>query len=122
MGHGRPPSSPGDVGHRRHATVPGVGPTRGDPGMTHGGAFWFPFGFKCATAVLRRPHLWFTAARQAGRSIPARWWTQAPFVPFPDRTYLRFRLETAYGSHATPRVDDVVRYLEWCRVAGAGPV
>ena len=114
MGHGEPPPSPGDVGHRRHATVPGVGPTRGDPGMTHGAPFWF----HCATAVLRRPHLWFTAVRQAGRSIPQRWWRQAPFVPFPDRTYLRFRLETAYGSHGSPRVDDVVRYLEWCRIAG----
>ena len=41
MGHGEPPPSPGDAGHRRHATVPGVGPNRGDPGMTHGAAFWF---------------------------------------------------------------------------------
>ncbi len=99
MGHGEPPPSPGDAGHRRHATVPGVGPNRGDPGMTHGAAFWF----HCVWAVVRRPHLWFTAARQMARAVPSRWWAQPPYVPLPDRAYLRFRLETAYGS-ATPRV------------------
>jgi hypothetical protein len=111
MGHGKPPSSPGDADHRRHAIVPGVGPDRGDPGMTHGAAFWF----HCSSAVLRRPHLWFTAIRQISRAVPMRWWTRSPFVPLPDRAYVRFRLETAYGEDASPRVADVLRYLEWCR-------
>jgi hypothetical protein len=114
MGHGEPVSSPGDADHRRHATVLGVGTNRGDPGMTHGAAFWF----HCALAVLRRPHLWFPAIRQFARTIPTRWWTRSPFLPVPDRAYLQFRLETAYGEQATPRVPDVVRYLEWCREAG----
>ncbi len=113
MGHGRPVSSPEDADHRRHATVLGVGTNRGDPGMTHGAAFWF----QCVVAVFRRPHLWFAATRQIVRTIPTRWWTRAPFVPLPDREYVRFRLETAYGADATPDVADVVRYLEWCREA-----
>ena len=105
---------PGDAGYRRHATVSAVGVNRGDPGMTHGAAFWF----HCSWAVLRRPHLWFPAIRQVVGAIPTRWWPRRPFVPVPDMNYARFRLETAYGAHATPQVDDVVRYLEWCRAAG----
>jgi hypothetical protein len=111
MGHGKPPSSPGDADYRRHAILPGVDPDRGDPGMTHGAAFWF----HCCSAVLRRPHLWFAAVRQISRAVPMRWWTRSPFVPLPDRAYVRFRLETAYGKDASPRVADVLRYLEWCR-------
>jgi hypothetical protein len=111
MGHGMSSSSPGDTDRRRHATVPGVGPNRGDPGMTHGTAFWF----HCSSAVLRRPRLWSTAIRQVSRTVPTRWWTRPPYVPVPDRAYVRFRFETAYGEDAGPRVADVVRYLEWCR-------
>ena len=111
MGHGEPSSSPRDVDHRRHATVSGVGPNRGDPGMTHDAAFWFQGIF----AVLRRPRLWFTAIRQLLRAVPSGWWRRSPFLPLPDRGYLRFRLETAYGAKAAPRPADLVRYLEWCR-------
>lgn len=82
--------------------------------MTPGSAFWF----HCSAAVLRRPRLWSTAIRQITRSVPRHWWARAPFVPVPDRAYVRFRLETAYGEYAEPRVADVVRYLEWCRGAG----
>jgi hypothetical protein len=83
--------------------------------MTHGTPFWF----QCGSAVLRRPHLWSTATRQALRSVRPQWWTRPPFVPVPDRAYVRFRLETAYGTDAPPQAADVVRYLEWCRSAAA---
>jgi hypothetical protein len=47
------------------------------------------------------------------------WWRRPPFVPRPDRAYLRFRLETQYGTGAgdaaKPTADDVVSYLAWCR-------
>jgi hypothetical protein len=33
----------------------------------------------------------------------------------PDRAYLRFRLETAYGPDQAPVPDDLVAYLRWCR-------
>ena len=105
---------PGDAGYRRHATVSGVGPDRGDPGMTHDAAFWF----HGVSAVVRRPGLWFTAIRQLFRAVPSRWWTRSPFLPLPDAAYLRFRLETAYGSGGRPRAADLVRYLEWARQAG----
>jgi hypothetical protein len=79
--------------------------------MTHDASFWF----HCVAAVLRRPALWAAALRQLVRAVPDRWWTRAPFLPIPDRSYLRFRLETAYGIDGRPQVSDVVRYLEWCR-------
>jgi hypothetical protein len=64
--------------------------------------------------VVRRPRLWPTAVVQAGRLSRPRWWRRPPFLPMPDRAYLRFRLETHYGS-AEPDPGDLVRYLEWCR-------
>jgi hypothetical protein len=49
--------------------------------------------------------------------VPARWWAQAPFLPVPDRGYIRFRMETAYGASSPRReqADDLVAYLRWCR-------
>ncbi|MBM3906481.1 MAG: hypothetical protein FJ363_00240 [Gemmatimonadetes bacterium] len=45
-----------------------------------------------------------------------RWWAQFPFIPWPDRTYLRWRMYTAYGSEdAIPPVADVLRYARWAR-------
>jgi hypothetical protein len=81
--------------------------------MTHSAAFWF----HSAAAVSARPNLWFTAVRQFGRAVPPRWWKRPPFLPTPDRAYVRFRLETAYGTGTVPRAADVVRYLEWCKSA-----
>ena len=42
--------------------------------------------------------LWATALRQGVRMCPPGWWRRPPFLPLPDREYLRFRLETQYGS------------------------
>jgi len=33
----------------------------------------------------------------------------------PDRAYVRFRLETAYGPATPPVPADLVAYLAWCR-------
>jgi hypothetical protein len=74
-------------------------------------AFWF----QTLLAVLRRPTLWWTSLRQMFRITPDRWWARPPFLPLPDRRYVRFRLETAYGVDGRGRAADVVRYLEWCR-------
>lgn len=69
-----------------------------------------------ALAVARRPGLWSTAVRQAIVLAPDRWWTRRPFLPLPDRAYLRFRLVTQYGDADHPPVaQDVVDYLSWCQ-------
>jgi len=44
------------------------------------------------------------------------WWRQAPFLPVPDGTYLRWRMYTAYGDEsAVPPAEDVVRFARWRR-------
>jgi len=42
------------------------------------------------------------------------WVTRFPFLPLPDREYVRWRMLTAYGDEsAIPPVKDVVRYARW---------
>jgi hypothetical protein len=44
------------------------------------------------------------------------WWRRPPFLPLPDRAYLRFRLVTAYGGDGRPPTpDDLIAYLRWCK-------
>jgi hypothetical protein len=44
------------------------------------------------------------------------WWRRPPFLPVPNRDYLRFRLQTQYGDpDREPEPGDLVTYLEWCR-------
>jgi hypothetical protein len=70
-------------------------------------------------AVARRPALWPTASRQARRLAPRRWWARRPFLPVPDRAWLRFRAETQYGDpDRVPDAADVVTWLQWARGAG----
>jgi hypothetical protein len=67
-------------------------------------------------AVLVRPSLWGIAVVQVFRLARPGWWRRPPFLPVPDREYLRFRLETQYGDPAhRAEPDDIVAYLRWCR-------
>jgi hypothetical protein len=68
-----------------------------------------------AVRVVLRPSLWGVALRQLTATSPPGWWRRAPFAPCPDRAYLRFRTETAYGPDARPGRDDLVAYLRWCK-------
>jgi len=72
-----------------------------------------------ARAVARHPSLWGVAVVQAVRLAPVGWWRRPPFLPTPDSDYLRFRLETQYGSDQAPEPSDVVTYLHWCRTLRA---
>jgi hypothetical protein len=72
-------------------------------------------------AVAKHPRLWPTAIGQARRLARRRWWATPPFLPLPDRAWLRFRLETQYGDPSHPPVaDDVVTWLQWA-ADNAGP-
>jgi hypothetical protein len=93
------------VGAAFPATFVGMG-TAAHPGAR----FWAG----SAGQVLRRPGLWPTAFRQAHRLARPGWWRRPPFLPVPDRDYLRFRLETQYGAGGTPVAADLVTYLQWC--------
>ncbi|HWP01967.1 MAG TPA: hypothetical protein VNL96_00775 [Gemmatimonadaceae bacterium] len=42
------------------------------------------------------------------------WYRTPPFLPVPSRSYLRWRLYTAYGDEdVVPPAEDVVRYARW---------
>ena len=72
---------------------------------------------RAVLAVAARPSLWVTAVKQAVRLAEPGWWRHRPFLPAPDRDYMRFRLETQYGDTAHPAEGgDLVAYLRWCRV------
>jgi len=44
------------------------------------------------------------------------WWRRTPFLPLPDRDYLRWRMYTAYGdAGAVPPARDVIRFARWRR-------
>ncbi len=78
-------------------------------------------------ALARRPWLWPTAVMLAGRLAPRGWWRRWPPRPWPDRAYLQFRMQTAYGDGggsgdgggdggvpvASP--GELIDYLAWCR-------
>jgi hypothetical protein len=74
------------------------------------------WGLAVGLAVIRRPDLWSTAARQVLVLAPTGWWRQRPWLPLPEPGYLRFRLQTAYGDpDRPPEPVDIVTYLHWCR-------
>lgn len=74
---------------------------------------------KAAWSIVLRPPLWVIAVVQAFRLARRGWWRRAPFLPLMDSDYLRFRLETAYGS-GKDRIDaeDLIAYLYWCKRVG----
>ena len=90
------------------------GPLR-DPARRMPVRVWLPV----ACAVAREPRLWVTALRQTARLAPGGWWHRWPPLPLPDRDYLRFRLQTMYGSEGrVPEPSDVLAYLAWCKREG----
>ncbi len=63
---------------------------------------------------LVRPPLGVALLRIAWRFRRRNWHKRFPFLPLPDRTYLRWRMHTAFGDHdAIPAAGDVERYALW---------
>lgn len=62
------------------------------------------------------PRLALDLLRTAWAFRRRRWWTRVPFLPLPDREYLRWRMYTAYADEAAvPPAEDVVRFARWRR-------
>ncbi len=77
---------------------------------------WAALTGRLAVRALVSPRLAIDLIRTAWVFRRRDWWRQSPFVPVPDRTYLRWRMYTAYGDEAAvPPVIDVVRFAQWRR-------
>jgi|HubBroStandDraft_2_1064218.scaffolds.fasta_scaffold2077445_2 hypothetical protein len=49
------------------------------------------------------------------------WWSRAPFLPLPDRSYWRFRLATATGSPTgSPSVREMIEFAKWSALQRVG--
>lgn len=68
-----------------------------------------------ARAVIN-PRLAIDLLRTAWAFRRREWWRIAPFLPVPDREYLRWRMYTAYGdAAAVPPARDVIGFARWRR-------
>jgi hypothetical protein len=77
---------------------------------------WGALTIRLAGRALVHPRLALDLLRTAWAFRRRRWWAAPPFVPLPDRDYLRWRMYTAYGDEAAvPPADDVVRFARWRR-------
>jgi hypothetical protein len=77
---------------------------------------WSALTGKLALRALVNPRLAVDLLRAGWAFRRRHWWREPPFLPVPDRTYLRWRMYTAYASEdAVPPVEDVVRFARWRR-------
>ena len=75
---------------------------------------WPRLSFSLALRALRHPATGMALLRVAWRFRRRGWWHRPPFLPLPDRTYVRWRMHTAYGEYdSVPPADDVIRYARW---------
>jgi hypothetical protein len=75
---------------------------------------WFGLIFRLVFRALRQPALAVALLTVCWRFRERNWYRTFPFLPIPDRTYLRWRMYTAYGDYdAVPPVDDIARYALW---------
>ena len=73
-----------------------------------------PLYLSLAGLAFRRPRALPDLLRAAWAFRSRGWYRSPPFLPLPPRSYLRWRLDTAYGDpEATPSPDEVERYLAW---------
>lgn len=64
--------------------------------------------------VFRRPGIIPHLVGAAWAFRARRWYRRPPFLPLPPRSYVRWRMETAYGDpEAVPAADEMERYLVW---------
>lgn len=69
---------------------------------------------RMAGLAVRRPRL-IPHLLGASWAFRARdWYRRPPFLPMPSASYLRWRMETAYGDpDAVPTLEELERFLRW---------
>ena len=77
---------------------------------------WVALTATLAGRALLRPRLALDLLATAWAFRRRHWFRTAPFLPVPDRAYLRWRMYTAYGDErAVPPAEDVIRFARWRR-------
>lgn len=75
-----------------------------------------PWWVAGTATVARRPRLWPTALSQLLVLAGPGWWRRSPHLPRPEKAWLGFRMETAYGDPGSrPSPKELVAFLEWVR-------
>jgi len=75
---------------------------------------WSRLSLRLAARAVIRPALGLALLRVAWRFRSRNWYTRFPFLPVPDRTYVRWRMYTAFGDYdAVPSPDEIERYAKW---------
>ncbi len=66
--------------------------------------------------ALRKPTLIPAMVGMAWSARARQWYRRPPFLPLPPASYIRWRMETAYGDRdAVPPLDELARFLRWAR-------
>ena len=69
---------------------------------------------KMAGLALRRPRTVPYLLRAAWAFRSRDWYCRPPFLPLPPASYMKWRMETAYGDpDVVPTDDELERYLLW---------
>jgi hypothetical protein len=77
---------------------------------------WTSLTLRLVSRGLINPRLGVDLLRTAWAFRRHRWWSRPPFLPLPDREYLRWRMYTAYADEAAvPPARDVIRFARWRR-------
>ena len=86
------------------------------PSTPRSPASWGGLVASLAIRALVNPRLALDLLRTAWAFRRRDWWRAAPFLPVPDREYLRWRMYTAYGEeNAVPPLEDVIAFARWRR-------
>ena len=77
---------------------------------------WGSLTIRLVGKAIINPRLAIDLLRTAWAFRRRQWWVRFPFLPLPDRSYLRWRMYTAYGEEsAVPPSQDVIRFARWRR-------
>lgn len=84
--------------------------------MTAPSPTWSRLALRLVAQGLLSPRLAVDLVRAAWAFRRRGWWRRPPFLPLPDRDYLRWRMFTAYGrADAVPPAEDVASFARWRR-------
>jgi hypothetical protein len=77
---------------------------------------WLSLTLRLTARAAVNPRLALDLLRMTWAFRRRDWWRKPPFLPRPDREYLRWRMYTAYGDEAAvPPLQDVIGFARWRR-------